>query len=327
MILGTLTVIRQGLFVCEKPEVGKGDPMKAKMWLVLGGCMMIAGLLLLGLPPTLQANPWATTDQYGTYASWPSDASWKPINSLNDPNDGLTRTCLDFVGDTINPGAYIFSDANYLYFRVRVQCGTAAFADTIMILVDRLGWGGTDGNPDYAFTWDSQSADNTKHGLEMSITSTVGTSWGAMRMTDLDGTSGGKIVPPDFAAPGGTDGYIRSVDNQSTTNFGTTTFVDFAIKWSYLIANTGLAKGQTWKIQLGSIDNANDHNLIRYDVAGNTSPATVGLVWSSALFSDPTAVTLNDFTATTTARNEGALMALISAIGVVVAGVWISRRM
>jgi hypothetical protein len=300
--------------------------MKMKAWLVLGLFLMIAGFLLLSQPPRLQAYPAATVDQYGTYANWPSDASWRPVNSLNDPNDGLTKTCIDFVGDTTNPGAYTYSDGTYLYFRVRVRCSTAAFADTIMVLIDRIGWGSADGSPDYAITWDSQSMDNTKHGLEMSISNTVGTSWGAVRMEDVDGTSASKVAPPDFAAPGGTDGYIRTVDNQSTTNFGNTTFVDFAVKWSYLSANTGLAKGQTWKIQLGSIDNANDHNLIRYDIAGNTSPSVVGLVWSSPLSSDPTAVKLSDFTATATSASSSGWMIGGLALGCVSIGIWFKRR-
>ena len=62
-------------------------------------------------------------------------------------------------------------------------------------------------------------------------------------MDDVDGSSGQKLAPDfDNSARGGmngTDGYVRTVDSQSTTNFGSTTFVDFAISCDYLNYVTG----------------------------------------------------------------------------------------
>ena len=217
----------------------------------------------------------------GIYNSWPT--TWSPITSLNDPDDGLSYDHLDFVGDSYNPGVYYSSDANYLYFRVRVDAGTPAsntFSDSVIILVDNVN-AGTTNIPDYGFGWDSKSGDNANHGLELMTNTVQGATWGAMRMGDVDGNSGQKYAPPDFGYANG-DGYIQTTDGQATTNFGTTTYIDFAISWNYLQANTTLGPGQTWRLQVASIDNANDHNLLRYDVAGNTSPSTAGLLWSSS---------------------------------------------
>lgn len=89
----------------------------------------------------------------------------------------------------------------------------------------------------------------------------------------------------------GTDAYVRSVDHVTTTNLGTTTFVDFAISCGYLDYlytwtnthsppagnwNTNLAWpidlpcGGTWKVQLASIKN-DDHQKVNTDVAGGAT--------------------------------------------------------
>jgi hypothetical protein len=120
-------------------------------------------------------------------------------------------------------------------------------------------------------------------------------------MNDIDGNNATKVAPPDFGLTNG-NGYIRILNNQSTTNFGNTTFVDFAISWNYLTTNTTLAKNQNWNIQLGSITNANDHNFIDYDVAGNLSP-TDPRSFPGAIGFGPTAVEVADLGATS--RSNG----------------------
>lgn len=99
-------------------------------------------------------------------------------------------------------------------------------------------------------------------------------------MDDVDGSNGGKAAP-DFNNGARTgDGYIRTVDNQSTTNFGITTFVDFAVSCAYLDyvkLNTSpvidLTCGQNLYFQLASINNANDHNNLTGDIGGGQSPS------------------------------------------------------
>ena len=103
-------------------------------------------------------------------------------------------------------------------------------------------------------------------------------------MTDVDGDTGNLFSkgPEDFNGDGRTgDGYLRTIDNvvpedSENTVFGKTTFIDFAISWEYLTtySTTGLGPGQTWQVALGSIANANDHNLIKTDVAGGASPSS-----------------------------------------------------
>lgn len=251
--------------------------------------MLIAGAIVIAaafLPsPVVYA---ATTDQYGGhYNYWPGDGQWVPIVSLNDQDDGVAEQ-LDFVGDANSPGAYVATDNNYVYVRARIDVGTATtstFEDSIFVLIDRVGY--TDHVPDYAFVWDTKGAVKVEHGLEFQVTDVTGSTWATTKLNDIDGSIGQKIAPPDFGASNG-NGYIRTVDSVSTTNFGTTTFVDYAVSWSYLSAQSTLAPGQSWRIQLGSIQNATDHNFITTDVAGGSNPTSQGLDWSEPiLMNDP----------------------------------------
>lgn len=261
--------------------------MRSKFW--LSG--LIATLLLASLTPLAMARPLTLGSSYGgAYAGWPT--VWTPISSLNDPDDALAIERIDLVGDATDPGVYYAGDANYLYFRIRVDDGAATeFGDTISIVIDY----DRNGSIDYGFAWDTQSADQTKHGLELQVLSTLGGTWKTTRMGDIDGASADKTAPPDFGLATG-DGYVRMLNGQNTTNFGTTTFVDFAIKWDFIIAQTDMDKNQTWNIQVGTIDNANDHNFLRYDVAGSQTPDSVPSMPGSAGFT-PTLVTLEKLSA------------------------------
>lgn len=228
------------------------------------------------------------------------DVTWKPIFGLNDPDDGLTRDYLDFVGDNSNSGAYWADNGSYVFFRIRVDAGTvtsSTFSDAMLILIDvddyLYGSGfGTDDpyTPDYAFAWDSNQIE-ANHGLEMSRRDVVGDTWAESQMEDLDGSSGQKGTD-DINGDGRTsDGFVRSVDGQETEHFGTTAFIDFAISWSYLTDHTDLSQGQTWNIALGSIDNATDHGALRYDIAGGTDP-TSSITTGWVVIPEPAAISL-----------------------------------
>jgi hypothetical protein len=220
-------------------------------------------------------------NQYGgTYDSWPT--TWQPIVGLNDPDDGVQEQ-LDFVGDATDGGAFWAVNGDYMFFRMRVDIGAVpagTYHDTVMIIVDKTG----DGVPDYAFSWDTKGAELNQHGMELNIPDVSGTSWSTTKMDDIDGNVAKKIAPPDLNTSG--DGYLRTVDGQNTGNFGTTTYIEWAVSWDYLSTNTTLGFGQTWRVQFGSISDATDHNFITEDVAGNRNPTDTGLNWSQE-FTNP----------------------------------------
>ncbi|HRZ99574.1 MAG TPA: hypothetical protein P5055_02455 [Candidatus Paceibacterota bacterium] len=241
-----------------------------KLFINLG--ISLSTLLLL---PT-QA---AVFDTYGgTYAGWPS--SWNSIPGINDANNGLSASHLDFVGDANNPGGYWASDPNYMYLRIRVAASnpsTSTFHNSaILALIDNDG----NGSPNYAFAWDMQQ----NHGLELTVPGSIGSTWATSYMLDRDGSTSQKTAD-DINTSG--EGYIRVTTQQPTTSLGLTTFIDMSVSWDYLRGNDSVGQpistlepNQTWRIQFGSITPGNDHGFIAYDVAGGFNPTDPGLTWS-----------------------------------------------
>lgn len=266
--------------------------------------LLVGGLV--AFPNLSYAMPaYATVNQFGTKSAWPSELDWRPINGLNDPVDLSVPREIDFVGDSSNPGAYVFYDDNYWYLRARVGVGTvdsSTFHDSIFIMIDRDNCG----SPEYSFSWDSKGTPLLDHGLELQVPQIpLGPSWATSQFNDIDTNAAKKIAPPDFGIPSdGTagDGYVRTIDGQSTTNLGNTTFVDFAVSWTFLAAQTSLRKTDSWKIQLGSIANSTDHNAISGDVAANRSPTDTGL--SFVAVQVPTAVALESLAASSVTRGD-----------------------
>jgi hypothetical protein len=218
----------------------------------------------------------AVVELIGSGLSWPS--SWQTVSGLNDANDGVALSRLDFVGDSNDPGFYWADSGGYLCFRMRVATATVlsnTYSDTLMVLIDQ----NNDKIPDYGFGWDSKSGNNASHGLEMLKYSTgSGGNWGAISMDDIDGSSGQKEVSDINGNSRTTDGYVRSTDSIATTSLGTTTFIDFAVSKSYLGTYvSGLSLG-AWNIAAVSIANATDHNAFNADIAGGA-----GLTSSSSL--------------------------------------------
>jgi len=252
----------------------KGRYSQFLFWLSLAGALALTG------------GPVGATiiNHYGgVYGGW--STNWNAISGINDPIDPLAEGRLDFVGDGNNPGGYYAADANYVYFRVQVHDSAPAsnvWNGTLMVMIDLMGQGASN-VPEYSFAWDTRQ-DAPNHGLELQVSNLWGTSWSNVRMADRDGSNGQKIAPPDFSLSGG-DGYVRTVDSQASTNFGLTTYVDIAASWSFLRANTTLNTGQLWRVQFGSINLANDHNVIDYDVAGGVNPSDANSIqtWSSAI--------------------------------------------
>lgn len=255
-----------------------------------------------------------TTEIVGSYNNWASE--WTAISSLNDADDALTEERLDFVGDSSNAGASWADNGTHLFFRLRVNDAAAVFSDTLLILIDvenylyGAGFENDDPHtPDFSLAWDSNQI-QSNHGFEMLVRDATGSLWSDIQMTDLDGSNGQKEtndINGDVSGRG-YDGYIRTLSNQGTVNFGDTTYIDFAVSWNYLEAYTALARGQTWNVALGSIASATDHNRIDADVAGGANPQSlVTLGWS-----DPIVVP------------EPATITMLSLVGVL--GLFIRRR-
>lgn len=231
-------------------------------------------------------------DQVGTYTNWTT--SWTALAGLNDPAGTLDEH--DFVGNASNAGAYWADNGTYVFFRFRVNVATVTsttFRDAHFVMINIANYNvantgqGSNTNgvlPDYAFAWDSKSNDPLKHGLEMMILSRRDNFWNGINFNDIDSDAGQKKTNDINAGGRTTDGYVRTIDGQSTTNFGTTTFVDYAISWNYLTNYTALAKGQTWSIGLASLANATDHNNLTGDIGGGADPTSATTAgWSSPI--------------------------------------------
>ncbi|MCS7337962.1 MAG: hypothetical protein NZ739_06945 [Verrucomicrobiae bacterium] len=248
--------------------------MKPRLWIAVSICAVILWVV---------ANSnGASYDIIGKYTNWPT--AWVPIPGLADPNDNLTRYWLDFVGDTTYPVGYWTATHDYVFFRMRVRSNAppSNFSDSVFVLIDVVG-DSQEYVPQFGFVWDSNQRVQD-HGLEMVKLGTLGTTWGATTMDDIDNSSGQKLSNDINGGGRTTDGYVRLTDSIPAGGFGTTTFLDFAVAWNYLTNYTSLAPTQRWRITFASIDNANDHNQLRYDIAGGagpTSPVTNG--WSGVI--------------------------------------------
>jgi hypothetical protein len=254
-------------------------------------------VLAIGLMRLLTSTSFAATNEViGSTTNWPT--TWIPLNGLNDVNDGLSKTHLDFVGNTANPCGFYASTNGYLFFRQRVQANTTnqtTFGNAHFVLINLIGTNynagaGEDGYPDYAFGWDNyNNTDIAKHGLEMQVRATIGATWSTSNLADIDGDPSAKAINDINGTGRTTDGYVRVISEQNTTNFSFTTVIDYAVKWSYLQTYTGLNSNQSWKVAFASLDSNNDHGDIKNgDIAGGASPSSpVTNGWTS-IVSSPT---------------------------------------
>lgn len=215
-------------------------------------------------------------NQIGTYNNWAT--TWTAINGGTDADEGLAETT-DYVGDTSDPGLYYANNGSYVMFRVRVDADPYTTPrDSYLLLFDIAGYGVT--GIDYAFVWDAKSAIVASHGLEMGKTGVNGPTWGAAQIDDLDDNAGQKGTN-DINYGRTTDGYVRTTDQQGTAHFGNTTFIDFAVAWSYLEANTNMRSNQTWSVALACIENKTDHNAFTEFGNGIKSTDSISTGWAA----------------------------------------------
>lgn len=179
--------------------------------------------------------------------AWPADADWTALERDGMPIDdveGDVTGSRDIVGDAANPAGFIYSDATYLYFRIRL---------------------------------DDDPRDNTQTGLQPF-------SWGVEFETDgnlddfealamVDGIANPEIVSLQENTVQGTIGdpsdqaeveiatYLftdngRVVTAASMFSGDADYFLDFAVPWSDL-ALVGITPGSSFGIILGSGNSAN----------------------------------------------------------------------
>jgi autotransporter-associated beta strand protein len=223
----------------------------------------------------------ATVNQVGTFNDWTT--TWTSLGGF-DVDNGVTDESLEFVGNSSYPGLYYASSSSYVFFRMRMDADQfpATTKNSYILLIDIANYGVT--GIDYAFSWDRQSNNNSTHGLEMSVRDVNGPTWGASQVTDIDGLIGQKGTNDINGSSRTTDGYVRTIDEQSTDIFGATTFIDFAVSWNYLATYTALSSNQTWRVQTASIANATDHNAFNADVGGGANISdSISIGWSAPI--------------------------------------------
>lgn len=174
-------------------------------------------------------------------------AGWLPLtqqtNPLGDPLDGTFSAPLEIVGDKGAPGAFVASDASYLYFRLRVA------ASPYHTAVHHL----------YTYLWacllDIDQAPQTYELL-------VGLDGAVVPNTvDLDQNTS-TAVADDLGDPAETPRasydaaiYAQYAPSASTLGGGTDYFVDWAVAWTDLNAG-GLAKAAAFRAVCGTSTNA-----------------------------------------------------------------------
>ena len=149
----------------------KRTPLFARTsaWASLWRLAVVFAICLAALAQPASAT---TYDVYGgTKPTWPS--TWQTLPGLvsSAVNSSLSGNLsrLDFVGDATYPTAFYACDANYVYFRVRINAADPAYPNsawthTIMLLIDKNG----DNVPDSAFSWDTKGS-GTDHQLELNM--------------------------------------------------------------------------------------------------------------------------------------------------------------
>jgi len=222
------------------------------------------------------------TNIIGSYGSWPT--TWQALPGISDTADAGLVPELDFVGDASNPELYHADNGAYLFCRMRVNLDsyTATPQGAYLWLIDVVGVGNT--GIDAAFAWDAKSNIVASHGLEMGVAGINGPTWGNSQLADLDGNSGSKGTVDINGGGRTTDGYVRVTDGQATTNFGASTFIDFAVSWSYLETYTLLRKGQSILVNVASIHNATDQGAFNADLGNDAVPTDpIATAWSNAI--------------------------------------------
>lgn len=244
------------------------------------GVLVLLGLLS-GIAAGYSANGAVIVAFTGNSLSeWP--ASWISVEGVEDVAGDSALSDRDLIGDSSFTTIARAADDTYVYFQTRLNLPSAPTQPTdwngaFFLLIDKVGYG-TDGTPDYSFSWDSRAnaAQYSNHALELQVFGSAASTWGSVAMADIDGNPAAK-VEPDFVY-GGPMAYGRTIDGQPNPGLGagSSTLIQYAITWSHLETYTQLRRADTWRVQAAWVDNRNDHGTLAaaVDFAGGVTSGT-----------------------------------------------------
>ena len=193
------------------------------------------------------ANAWA----------WPTDGDWHPLyqdsDQLADPqSDAQGNDARDIVGDATHSAAYLYSDGNFIYFRIRVDQDPRKDASGAL---QPFGWGflaDTNQNLDdyeYMIMLDGIANPDVMYLARNTIQGTLGDAGDKAEIIlwqeNLNYNSNYRVLgPSDSSGPttafGGDDDY----------------FVDWFIPYAVFKNTLGLTDSSTIRYFVGSANNA-----------------------------------------------------------------------
>ena len=260
-------------------------------WTAITGLTTEAALDTPNIPPSTS---------YAAVLDFVGDSANPGVYWAQQGNYLFFRIRVAYAGNVTTPTCGIYSPTwtDCIWASPFKAADSNGAAGSIFLLI-QPSTGGS--GPQYGFVWDFQKESPYIHGMEMVRFFSSSTNWNTLRMHDVDNSQGTRVAP-DFdylGRPGvvagpapyeGTDAFVRTVahvphDTGCVTNcLGTadTTFVDFAVKCTYLgyLKNAtinptppGLPRplcGQTWNVQVAS-SNLADDTFIDFDVGGGVT--------------------------------------------------------
>ena len=224
-----------------------------------------------------------SSERYSTApVAWPANTAWLALTQAGTPITdpaGDAQGSRDIVGTTTSPAAYVYTDANHMYFRLRISASPLQSATKLA----PFGWGcefDTDANPQtYEFIAQANGIINGD-GVQLSQNT--------VQQTLNSPSDKAEVLLATYSAltanvmfPGTTNPippHARAVVAGSTLGGGTDYFIDWAIDLNDFPATVDLVHNP-FRLICGSSNNAQTLNA---DLISPTGATTL-----SALASDP----------------------------------------
>lgn len=246
-------------------------------------CVVLLGIALVGAPSAARAEAYvcffpekpdgSTPQDYSatkcaTEITWPT--SWTPVGVVAESNTDFTSYQYNnLISMTNYPGFWVAKQNNFVFFRARVNYGSAVNTTTGS---PYLQWGNPGGSgvlywlltttnptttiaPKWAISWDNMRPMGS-HGLEMNYQDRTPspTQWTELNFSDVDGSNSQRCqydIDGPASGCGSTvntarqEGYVRTLDQQAYDGVANSSlFVEFAVACSYFTraaSGTGMA--------------------------------------------------------------------------------------